>query len=157
MDNRLFFIGLGSNLGDRNKNLELARQYIAGVGGLKQESSLIETEPWGVKTENLFLNQVITVEGVRFNNVEKFLRKILDFEKKIGRDRQLRAPDRIIDIDILYCGDMVSSRDPIIPHPRLHKRKFVLTSLVEIAPDFVHPVFGETQEALLAKLKNTGS
>jgi 2-amino-4-hydroxy-6-hydroxymethyldihydropteridine diphosphokinase len=52
---------------------------------------------------------------------------------------------------------MIRSSDPIIPHPRLHERKFVLSSLVEIAPNFVHPVFGETQEALLAKLENKGS
>ena len=149
------FIGLGSNLGDRLENLRQACAKLSTKGIITQKSNVIETAPWGVETDNNFLNQVITIEKTVFTDPESLMSWILETERLIGRDRKEQAPDRVIDMDILYIGPLVRSNSPIIPHPRLHLRRFVLEPLVEIAADFMHPVFKRTQMQLLQELKRS--
>ena len=142
-------IGLGSNLSPRHDYLRRAVSELEKIGSPSAVSSLLETEPWGVDTEKDFLNRVIVLRNCRYRSAKRLLMKLLRVENKIGRDREANAPDRVIDIDILYWGQKVCAGDPVLPHPRLHKRKFVLRSLVEVAPHFRHPVFRKTQRELL--------
>lgn len=141
------FVGLGSNLGNRREQLRHARSLIEEKHDIIAQSPVVETRPEGVDTEALFMNQVIRL---RINGIgpESFLEDLLTMEARMGRDRS-NDPDRRIDLDLLYWGDVVRQRDPILPHPRCHSRAFVLRSMVEIAPTFVHPRFNKTQEELL--------
>ncbi|MGM0381193.1 MAG: 2-amino-4-hydroxy-6-hydroxymethyldihydropteridine diphosphokinase [bacterium] len=150
--NDLLIIGLGSNLNPRRDYLKEARQKVSQQGKINETSTIIETEPWGVDTDHKFLNQVVSVENITLNSGESLLKWLLKIEQDIGRDRKANAPDRVIDIDILYWGNRVIVGNPIVPHPRLHRRGFVLKGLVEIVPRFVHPVFKKTQQQLLNSL-----
>jgi 2-amino-4-hydroxy-6-hydroxymethyldihydropteridine diphosphokinase len=134
-------ISLGSNLGDRLKNLANACDLIGqNSGTILKRSSIYETESWGYECLHDFLNQVIIIES-QYSPGE-LLNKVLAIEKKLGRVRS-EAGDgsRIIDIDLLFYEQLViNSKDLYIPHPRLHLRKFTLIPLTEIAGDFIHPV-----------------
>ncbi len=142
-------IGLGSNLGDRRENLnEAIRRMASFFGEPLKVSAFIETEPWGFKTGNWFLNgaAVFSVELVELVELVEVLKKLQGIEREMGRVRKVEMAgyaDRIIDLDILFYGDMVfSSPELTIPHPHLHEREFVLRPLVEICPGRVHPVLG---------------
>jgi 2-amino-4-hydroxy-6-hydroxymethyldihydropteridine diphosphokinase len=151
METDQLYVGLGSNLGNRRENLALARSRIEdGHADLLDGSSVLETEPVGVDTERMFLNQVIRLHVTRKTPVE-MLETLLSIESDIGRDRA-RAPDRVIDLDMLYWDDLVREEDPVLPHPEIHHRRFVLEGMVELSPEFRHPRLGKTQEALLAQL-----
>jgi 2-amino-4-hydroxy-6-hydroxymethyldihydropteridine diphosphokinase len=151
------FLGLGTNLGDRQKNLDQALDKIAEVIGIiVSRSSVYETEPWGFQSNDQFLNMVIRVE----TNLKPsgLLGRLLMIESLLGRLRDGKQySSRIIDLDILLYGkqkiDTISLK---IPHPRMHERRFVLIPLCEIAPDIVHPVFGKTISELLKECKNSG-
>jgi 2-amino-4-hydroxy-6-hydroxymethyldihydropteridine diphosphokinase len=151
------FLGLGTNLGDRQKNLDQALDKIAEVIGIiVSRSSVYETEPWGFQSNDQFLNMVIGVE----TNLKPsgLLGRLLMIESLLGRLRDGKQySSRIIDLDILLYGkqkiDTISLK---IPHPRMHERRFVLIPLCEIAPDIVHPVFGKTISELLKECKNSG-
>jgi 2-amino-4-hydroxy-6-hydroxymethyldihydropteridine diphosphokinase len=152
------FLGLGTNLGDREKKLQGALDKIAEfIGIIFSRSSVYETEPWGFQSSDHFLNMVI---GVETNlNPSGLLGRLLMIESLLGRLRDGKQySSRIIDIDILLYGsqkvDIISLK---IPHPRMHERKFVLVPLCEIAPDFVHPVFGKSMNELLKECKDEGS
>ncbi len=133
------FIGLGSNLGDRGKNIVKALELLDRHPRIRliQTSRLHETEPVGVKTAHWFLNAVAEIQtdlGPR-----ELLCKLGAIEKALGRDRS-RGPDRTIDLDILaYNGLAMEEEGLSIPHPRLHERRFVLAPWAEIAPDFLVP------------------
>ena len=147
------FIGLGTNVGDRLNNLALAQQSIAlHVGNILKISSVYETEPWGFQSEMWFYNQIIAVETNC--TTEALLRILLDIEAHHGRVRTTSptyAP-RVIDLDLLLFDDIVISVPGlVIPHPRLHLRKFVLAPLAEIAPDVKHPVMKKTIKELFAE------
>ncbi|MDR2148173.1 MAG: 2-amino-4-hydroxy-6-hydroxymethyldihydropteridine diphosphokinase [Tannerella sp.] len=145
------YLGLGSNLGDRRKNIAKALTLIAEkVGDVIKVSGFHETEPWGFHSTSYFLNVAAIVE----TNLQpiNLLHITQEIEKETGR-REKSAngayKDRIIDIDILfYDNQIIESPDLTIPHPLLHKRAFVLQPLVEIAPDFVHPVLERTVREL---------
>ncbi|HZL76307.1 MAG TPA: 2-amino-4-hydroxy-6-hydroxymethyldihydropteridine diphosphokinase [Bacteroidales bacterium] len=151
------FLGLGTNLGDREKNLEQALDKIAEVIGIiVSRSSVYETEPWGFQSSDQFLNMVIGVD----TNLKPsgLLGRLLMIESLLGRLRDGKQySSRIIDIDILLYGrqkvDTISLK---IPHPRMHERKFVLIPLCEIAPRTVHPVFGKTMTKLLKECEDAG-
>ncbi|NOX46901.1 MAG: 2-amino-4-hydroxy-6-hydroxymethyldihydropteridine diphosphokinase [Chlorobi bacterium] len=140
---------LGSNLGNRVEILENAVDAIGeSVGIVDKCSSLYQTDPWGFKSENLFLNQVISVETTLSPlDVLHGLQKI---ENQLGR---VRGPShyesRTIDIDILFYDDLRVDMDQLqIPHPRLHMRRFALIPLLEVVGDFFHPVLNERLDAI---------
>ncbi|MBA4374193.1 MAG: 2-amino-4-hydroxy-6-hydroxymethyldihydropteridine diphosphokinase [Thermodesulfovibrio sp.] len=134
------YIGLGSNLGDREKNcLEALR--LLGDGGVAviRQSSLIETEPWGLADQPRFINMAAEVEtGLLPHQLLELLNRI---EGTMGRNRTIKWGPRVIDLDILLYNDLIlNTEDLTVPHPLLHERDFVLRPLSEIAPDMVHPV-----------------
>lgn len=138
------FLLLGSNVGDRKWFLESAKAEIEqAIAPVLMVSSIYETQAWGKTDEADYLNQVLLLK----TSIEPriILDKILVIEKELGRERIEKWGARTIDIDILFYGDqIINEPDLIIPHPQLHKRKFTLEPLAEIAPDFVHPVFKQS-------------
>ena len=126
------YLGLGSNVGTRLRNLSAARRRLRDNGvRIKRQSHVIETEPWGVADQPLFLNQV--VEGEWQGNPRGLLRVAKAVEREGGRVRTRRWGPRVIDVDILYFGDQrVDEPDLVIPHPRIAERPFVLQSLEEL-------------------------
>ena len=128
-------LGLGSNLGDRQANIERAIELISErVGEVIRRSSLIETEPWGFDSENKFLNGVILCETTL--TPRQVLRKTQKIERDMGRKKKtssLQYSDRPIDIDILLYDNLtVDEPDLKIPHPRMQDREFVMIPLKEI-------------------------
>jgi 2-amino-4-hydroxy-6-hydroxymethyldihydropteridine diphosphokinase len=145
------YLSLGSNLGNRMKYLDDALVLIEEkIGKIVKRSSVYETEPWGIRDQSMFLNMAVCVT----TNLTAvlLLETILEIEQKLGRIRIAKWYERIIDIDILFYNNMIINEDDlIIPHPYLQERKFVLEPLVEIAPDFIHPVLKITVKELLLK------
>ncbi len=131
------FIGLGSNLGEREKNCEEAIRLIGESGiTVVSRSSMYETEPWGVKDQPMFINMVICVQTER--EPSELLRALKDVEKKMGRNETKKWAPRIIDLDILLYDDItVDEPDLKIPHPYMFDREFVIKPLSEIAPEVV--------------------
>ena len=124
------YIGLGSNIGNRDKNLERAIDFLNLLAGkLITMSGLYESEPWGFKSEHKFLNQVIKIE----TSLDPFilLDKISQIERDMGRKKNTaRYTDRIIDIDILFYDKLKVNQDNLqIPHPRILQRKFTAASV----------------------------
>jgi 2-amino-4-hydroxy-6-hydroxymethyldihydropteridine diphosphokinase len=149
------FIGLGSNLGNRERKLEEARGELAKLGQVVRCSSVYETKPWQVGTQPLFLNQVCELETE--TPPAQLLKKLLQAERRLGRRRLYRGEPRTIDIDLLFYGDQIVDRPAVqVPHPRAAERAFVLVPLVEIASGLRHPVLGVTVDELLAKADASG-
>jgi 2-amino-4-hydroxy-6-hydroxymethyldihydropteridine diphosphokinase len=144
------FLGIGTNMGNREANLREAVAKIGvSIGEILKVSSIYETEPWGFEAENNFLN--MTVEVITEHTPSGVLGGILMIEAQLGRIRtEKQYASRIIDIDILFYDDLVMNEITLkIPHPYLHKRKFVLVPLNEIAHDFFHPVLKKSIGSLL--------
>lgn len=144
------FLGIGGNLGDKQKNFDKAHVLIEQkIGKILIASSIYETPPWGFHAENNFWNQVILVETEILP--EELLFEIHTIEDNFGRDRKTTGySSREMDIDILYIDDLFMENDSLtIPHPRIHQRLFVLVPLVEIAPEFKHPLLRLTSLQML--------
>jgi len=150
------YIGIGSNLGDRKAN---ALEAVERIGQLpttrvSRASSLYESEPLG-DAKTWFVNSVIEIETEL--PMEGLLRKLKAIEEQMGRKRVKgkRWGSRIIDLDILLAaGEVVEKRSLKVPHPEMHKRRFVLLPLAELAPQLVHPQLGQSVSALLATVKD---
>lgn len=136
------FLLLGSNLGDRLQIINQAIRLISvKIGRISLVSSFFESEAWGFISEHNFLNMVLQIET--FLKPESLLVEILEIEKELGRLRSngTTYQSRSIDIDILFYNNLKYSTDLLtIPHPKITERKFALTPLCQIAPDFIHPV-----------------
>ena len=143
------FLGLGSNLGDRGANVQQALTDLERWGvKVILSSSLYETEPVGNIDQPRFLN--MTVKASTDRSPEDLLTVVLSIERSLGRVRRGKWGPRTIDVDILFYGDrVVGESGLVIPHPRLHDRRFVLEPMNEIAPDFVHPVLKKSIKELL--------
>ena len=177
------YLGLGSNIGDREANLRDAIERIRALGlKIKSASSLYETGPVGFTDQPWFLNQVIETtmparlaseqgpvpgdpETIAMIRGEALLSELLKIEHEMGRERTITNGPRVIDIDLLLFGDMIIEHskedeewpfidrtDVIVPHPRMHLRRFVLEPLCEIAPEVVHPVLKKTCYEMLASV-----
>ena len=135
----LAFLLLGSNLGDREKNLRMARDEIGSMASVTKLSSVYTTAPWGKTNQPDFLNQVLIAETQA--SPHELLDQLLDIEMRLGRKRKEKWGSRTIDIDILFFSDLIVSSDRLtILHPGIGYKRFTLLPLQEIAPDFVHPV-----------------
>jgi 2-amino-4-hydroxy-6-hydroxymethyldihydropteridine diphosphokinase len=190
------YLGLGSNVGDREANLReaMARIEILGLAVVR-ESSIYETEPVGLADQPWFLNQVIETRLLRgpssrhghaagdANRIAKpvqaeaLLSELLKIEREMGRERVAANGPRVIDIDLLLFNDIIIGylqediahpsgaegglsldlADVVVPHPRMHLRRFVLEPLCEIAPRIVHPVSKKTCREMLASLDDTST
>ncbi len=152
IDNRsvIVYLGLGSNLGDRQSNLNLAIDFLKERMKIEKSSPVYETEPVGDTNQPRFLNMVLQVSTRLPAPALLFMTK--GIEAKLGRV-PIDTP-RPIDIDILFYGDQVINTPPqlIVPHPRLVERAFVLVPLADIAADFIHPINKKTVKQLLAEV-----
>ncbi len=149
------YLALGTNLGDRETNLKRAKELLAPKVVIEQESAIYVTPPWGYADQPEFLNQVIKVRACL--NPHKLLKALKSIENKMGREKTIRYGPRLIDLDILFYGQrVVQKKNLCIPHPRLHKRAFVLVPLGEIAPDFLHPLLKVRVQDLLSQVDTQG-
>jgi len=159
----LFYLALGSNLADRPANLRAAINALPALSAAEgaplirvtRESPVYETPPWGVTDQPAFLNMVVEAETDLPPAALLGFLKLL--ETRLGRQPGLRYGPRLIDLDILFYGDLVLDTPPlVIPHPRLHERAFVLVPLADLAPDLRHPVLGAAVRELLAGVDTAG-
>ncbi len=143
------YLLIGGNMGERLENLDKTRALISGsCGTIVKQSSVYETSAWGKTDQPDFLNQALRVET--YLGPAALLKALLGIEQEMGRYRGEKYGPRIIDIDIIFFNhEIIDLPDLKIPHPRMQNRKFVLTPLAEIAPQFVHPVLGISMSQLL--------
>ena len=150
------FLGLGSNLGNREENLLMAQRLIEEkVGKIRSKSSIYETAAWGITEQNTFLNQVLEIETIFSPNA--VLHLVLKIEKGMGRIRKIKWGERSIDIDVLYYNnEIISTENLAVPHPFIQERKFVLVPLCEIAPAFIHPKIKQSNLELFENCQDSG-
>tara|TARA_R110001599_G_scaffold322540_1_gene533620 strand:+ start:2259 stop:2744 length:486 start_codon:yes stop_codon:yes gene_type:complete len=148
------YLLLGTNLGDRENNLQIAKEQLtAHQLTIKKESAIYETAAWGIEDQPSFLNQVVIVDSTK--GPDRILIIISIIEGLMGRVRNKKWAQRLIDIDILYYGDTVVDKPRLkIPHPEIQNRRFTLAPLVELAPNFRHPVSGRSQSEMLVECQD---
>lgn len=148
------YLGLGSNLGDKEAYLRKAIEQInEQIGPVVARSVFFVSEPWGFESDHTFLNACVAAETTI--GPYECLRLAKDIETVLGRPEKSSGAykDRVIDVDILfYDALVVEDFELIVPHPLLHKRLFVLEPLAAIAPDLIHPILKKTVQQLLAEL-----
>lgn len=147
----LVYLSFGSNVGDRDANLRAAITGLGHVGVVTKTSAIYETEPMEFRAQAWFLNCVVELDTD--HSPRELMAAILAIEEKMGRHRNQPKGPRNIDIDVVLYQDLVvEDRDLKIPHPAMHRRRFVLAPLAEIAPDAIHPVFMRSASDMLAAL-----
>lgn len=151
-----YYLGLGSNIGERESLLSQAIALIGErVGEVVACSSMYETEADGFTSENRFMNAVVAVSSYRTpHDVLRLTHEIeLDLGCTTHRNPDGSYCDRTLDIDLIACDDVVCDDDTLtLPHPRMHLRSFVLDPLCEIAPHWVHPILRKSAQALRSEL-----
>jgi len=151
------YIGIGSNLGDKLKNCREGIDRLAGFSDciIKGKSSFYRTEPVGIEDQPWYVNGVISISTSL--SAMDLLQRLLSIEKVMGRERKKRWDSRIIDLDLLIFGqENITDRELKVPHPRMHKRKFVLAPIVQLAPDLIHPVLDKSMSELLDNFSEEG-
>lgn len=151
------YIGIGSNLGDPLGNCLKAIQLLDEMQGchIKGRSGFYRTEPVGVKGQGWFVNAVISLKTGRSS--QHLLEGLLAIEAQMGRVRKEKWGPRVIDLDLLIHGDkVIDEQDLIVPHPRMHERKFVLIPMVDLTPNLIHPVYGKRMIDLLDECPGEG-
>lgn len=142
------YIGLGSNIGNRESNCFQAIDLIkSNLGTVEARSSLYETKPWGIMEQPAFINMAIKLE----TSLEPLalLKELKKIEHIVGREKTFRWGPRVIDLDILFYDDLIiRTSELVIPHLDVPVRLFVLKPMVEIAPDLIHPQFKKTIQEL---------
>ncbi len=148
------YVGLGSNMGNREKNIAAALNALESTRGINvtKASGLYETEPvGGPPGQDSFINAVVRVETTLTSR--RLLEVCLNIEDSLGRKRSVRWGPRTIDLDLLSFDDEIrASAKLMLPHPQMHTRRFVMEPLAEIAPDFVHPTLEQTAAEILDAL-----
>jgi len=151
------YIGIGSNLGDKLGHCQKAIERLNKLEDCRVtgQSGWYSTEPVGVEDQDWYLNGVAVLETALAPR--SLLQQLLTIEKDMGRVRRKRWDAREIDLDILLFGEeIVQTEDLVIPHPRLHERRFVLAPLAALAPGLHHPILGLAMEELLIRLPKDG-
>lgn len=149
------YIALGTNIGDREANLQTAIDLMQRKATLVKESAIYITPPWGYADQPDFLNQVIEV-NTRLEPLP-LLRYLKSIEKKMGREKLIMNGPRLIDLDILFYGNRVVDCEALqVPHPRMGGRAFVLVPLNDIAPALIHPVLGINVGQMLTDVDTSG-
>ena len=148
------YVGLGSNLGDREANLLLGIRGMLEAGlDVSRLSQIYETEPVETFAQPLFLNMVVELQGSTLPRPEELMALLLQVELSLGRNRDLTKGPRTIDLDLLlYANETCDTKFLTLPHPRLHHRRFVLVPLAELAPALVHSSLKKTISELLETL-----
>ena len=148
------YISLGSNMGNKKENLEKAISELSQVKDtfVTKKSEIIETEPFGYKEQDDFLNACVGIKTLL--PARELLKELLAIEKRMGRERKIKWGPRIIDLDIIFYGKEVMEEDDlIVPHPYMEYREFVLKPLEEIIPNFVHPLLMKRVSTLRKELE----
>lgn len=151
----LIYLGLGSNRGDRLAFIEIAIEEISRIDStsVHRVSSIYETEPWGIRDQNFFLNCVAEISSEL--NAHKLAARLKSVETLIGRTNSSKWHEREIDIDLLFYDDMIINSDGLrVPHSEVESRNFVLVPLNDLAPELVHPVSKKTISEILAESKD---
>lgn len=147
------FISAGTNLGDRESNLNRSLEILSGGCTIHSVSSLFETEPVGNPDQPDFLNAVFQVGTSMLPH--RLLKYLKNIEDQMGRERNERWGPRIIDLDIIFYGSLIiESAGLKIPHPDAHERKFVLEPLCELSPELRHPLFNKDIRSILEDLES---
>ena len=146
------YLGIGSNLGDRQANMKKALKLLSDTLQIELASSIYETEPVGYVEQPMFLNAVC--RGQTELGPMQLLSLLKGIEISLGRVSSFPNAPRTIDLDIIFYGSMIMQTPELtIPHPRLEERAFVLIPFLEIAPDLRHPISGESIEDLVARVQ----
>lgn len=151
------YLGIGSNIGAPAENVKTAMFNIMAEEGILALGigSVYETEPQGVKDQPWFVNTAIAVETELAP--EELLLRLKKVEENMGRQPGEKDGPRLIDIDIVFYGDIIMETPELaIPHPLAGTRRFVLAPIVDISPDLPHPTLGKTVSQLLAELPEEG-